>query len=210
LIVGIETEFGFSGSTRYLVLGSALLFVSAGGGFGWAAIALGRQVRRRAPSLAARAGPGGLALGGTAVVAAVFLFLPNWVGNTLVSPAGVRRSMSYQSQLRENISALVRQAGGARRLAACGPVMTEQFQVPMAAWYLGLPFTSVSEGPAVNAEGLAPVSKGQWPAVIFQDRATPTSPLVPQTRTIRGWETQGARYTVLHQRAMSLYVDCTG
>jgi len=27
LIVGFETEFGVSGNTRYLVLGSALLFV---------------------------------------------------------------------------------------------------------------------------------------------------------------------------------------
>jgi len=210
VIVGVETEFGFSGNDRYLVLGSALLFICGGGGVGWAATALGRYTRRAAPWLAARTGPAGLALTGAAVFTAVFLFVPNWVGTTLVSPAAVRQDMSYQSQLREDMAALVTQAGGTGRLAACGPVTTERFQVPMTAWYLSLPFTSVSEEPAVNRYGLAPVPAGKWPAVIFQDQATPGSPLEPQTRTIQGWEAQGARYTVRHQRAMSLYVDCTG
>jgi len=210
LIVGIETEFGFSGNTRYLVLGSALLFVCGGGGFGWAAIALGRQTRRVAPRLVARLHPAGMALSGTAVLTAVFLFVPTWVGQSLISPAAVRHGMSYQSQLREDMVALIRRAGGAKQVASCGPVMTEAYQVPMVAWYLRLPFTSVAAGPTVNPQGLAPVNKGQWPAVIFQAAPTPGNIIEPQPRTIRGWEAQGARYTVLHEKAMSLYRDCRG
>ena len=210
LIVGLETEFGFSGNTRYLVLGSALLFVCGGGGFGWASVALGRQTQRLAPRLAVRLHPAGVTLAATAAVTAVFMFVPNWVGNTLVSPAAVRHDMSFQSQLREDMVALIRRAGGARRVASCGPVMTEAFQVPMVAWYLRLPFTSVAEGPLVNAQGLAPVPKGQWPAVIFQASPSPGNMLEPQPSTISGWQTQGARYTVRHEKTMSLYRDCRG
>jgi hypothetical protein len=210
LIVGVETEFGFSGNTRYLVLGSALLFVCGGGGFGWAAIVLARQTRRLAPRLAARLHPAGVTVAATAAFAAVFVFVPNWIGNTLVSPAAVRHDMSFQSQLREDMVALIRSAGGAKRVAACGPVMTEAFQVPMVAWYLRLPFTSVAEGPVVNAQGLAPVPKGQWPAVIFQAAPTSGNMLEPMPSTISGWQAQGARYTVLHEKTMSLYQDCRG
>jgi hypothetical protein len=210
LIVGVETEFGFSGNTRYLVLGSALLFVCGGGGFGWAAIALGQEVRHTAPRLAARLRPAGVTLTATTVLTAVFLFVPNWVGSTLISPAAVRHGMSFQSQLREDMVALIRRAGGAKRVAACGPVMTEAYQVPMVAWYLRLPFTSVAAGPAVNAQGLAPVPQGQWPAVIFQAAPTPGSMLEPLPSTISGWQAQGARYTVQHEKTMSLYRDCRG
>src|SRR6202012_3869361 len=65
LLVGVETEFGFSGNTRYLVLGSALLFVCGGGGFGGAAFALGREVRHVAPRFAAKRRPAGGTLAGT-------------------------------------------------------------------------------------------------------------------------------------------------
>ena len=205
VIVGIETEFGFSGNTRYLVLGSALLFVSGGAGFGWAAIALGRLARRWAPRHGATT-----VLAGTAVLTAVFLVAPRWVGTTLVSPAAVRQGQSYQSQLREDLGSLVSRGGGAKRLASCGPVMTEAFQVPMVAWYLKLPFTSVAEGPTVNSAGLAPVKHGRWPAVIFQAAATPGGILEPQSQTIGGWKAQGARYSVLHEKTMSLYTDCVG
>jgi hypothetical protein len=210
LIVGIETEFGFSGNTRYLVLGSALLFVCGGGGIGWAAVASGRQTRRLAPRLAAHLPPAALTLAATAGLSAVFLFVPRWVGNSLVSPAAVRQGMSYQSQLREDMVTLIRRAGGAERVSSCGPVMTEAYQVPMVAWYLRLPFTSVEEGPAINAQGLAPVPKGQWPAVIFQAAPTPSNMLEPQPTTINGWKAQGARYTVLREKTMSLYRDCRG
>jgi hypothetical protein len=105
---------------------------------------------------------------------------------------------------------LVSRGGGAKRLASCGPVMTEAFQVPMVAWYLKLPFTSVAEGPTVNSAGLAPVKHGQWPAVIFQAAATPGGILEPQSQTISGWTAQGARYSVLHEKTMSLYTDCVG
>jgi hypothetical protein len=118
--------------------------------------------------------------------------------------------MHFQSQLRKDTVALIRRAGGAKRLASCGPVMTEAFQVPMIAWYLRLPFTSVAEGPTLNSQGLAPVPKGQWPAVIFQAAPAPGTMLEPQPRTISGWEAQGARYTVLREQTMSLYRDCRG
>ncbi len=153
VIVGIETEFGFSGNTRYLVLGSALLFVSGGAAFGWAAIALGQLARRRGPRHGATT-----VLSGTAALTAVFLFAPSWVGTTLVSPAAVRQGQSYQSQLREDLVSLVSRGGGAKRLASCGPVMTEAFQVPMVAWYLKTPLHIDCGGPRRSTRRASPRS----------------------------------------------------
>jgi hypothetical protein len=34
--------------------------------------------------------------------------------------------------------------------------------------------------------------------------------LEPQPATINGWKAQGARYTVLREKTMSLYLDCRG
>ena len=65
------------------------------------------------------------------------LFVPNVVGNNLISIPRTHGALVYQAQLRPRWPTIVRNYGGANKLLACGSVMTEGFQVPMVAWTLG-------------------------------------------------------------------------
>ena len=77
---------------------------------------------------------------GPAVVlmAAVFAVIPGFVGNSMTDIQRTHRALVYQAKLRTDLSAIISDDGGAKRVLACGSVMTEGFQVPMVAYALGV------------------------------------------------------------------------
>jgi hypothetical protein len=211
-LVAIETQAGFSGNDHYLVLGSALIEIVGGVGFGWAAIVLARAMRRHIALLRTRTGVFGATTLAAAACGLAFVIVPNWVGRNLIDVSRTHGSLLYQAHLREDLAALIQRDGGAGHVLACGSVMTEGFQVPMVAWYLGVRTLRVVAPPAVNAEGVAIAPSGQpehaWPNTIFQDRDTRNATLLPLPATIRAWERDGARYTFAHRRTVYFFQHC--
>ncbi len=209
VLVGLETQAGFSGNDRYLVLGSAFIDVVGGAGFGWAAVALARRAAGRGESRPdGLRGVGGLATAlTTALCALVFVGVPNWVGANLISISRTHRSLLYQAHLRQDVEALIQRTGGAKAVLACGSVMSEGFQVPMVAWYLDVRTLGVQAPPAVTPAGVAnpPLP---WPNVIFQDRDTESASLLPLPQTIRAWEAAGAHYALTPTRTVYYFEDC--
>jgi hypothetical protein len=189
VLVGLETQAGFSGNDRYLVLGSAFIVLAGGVGFGWLALALAGVVRRRRAALGRPA-----VWVASAACSLLFVFGPNWVGKNLIDIPRTHGSLLYQAHLRQDLATLIAQHGGAKGILACGPVMTEGFQVPMVAWYLNVRTLQVLDQPPTNSRGLAPVPRGQWPSTIFQDRDNRGAALLPLPQTILGWEHEGAHY----------------
>jgi len=203
MLVALETQGGFSGNDRYLVLGSALIEITGGVGFGWAALAIGRWLDRHVAALRRGALASALACG---MCALFFLLAPNWVGTNYISIARTHRSLLYQAHLRQDLAALIAHDGGARHVLACGTVMTEGFQVPMVAWYLGVHTLGVEAPPPVTPA--RPVAPPPWPHTIFQARDTSDAELLPLPATVIAWEHDGARYTFIHHRTMWFFQDC--
>ena len=85
-----------------------------------------------------------------ALVALVFLMLPNWVGNNMISIPRTHGSLVYQAHLRQGMNDLVKRFGGADKVLACGSVMTEGFQVPMVAFMLDVPTTRIEAPPTLG------------------------------------------------------------
>jgi hypothetical protein len=213
VLVAIETQAGFSGNDRYLVLGSAFIVVVGAVGYGWLAIGLVRlvvQVGTRSRGRVRQWLSRGAALAAGAVSALLFVFGPNFVGSNLIDIPKTHGSLLYQAHLRQDLVALINRHGGAKGILGCGPVMSEGFQVPMVAWYLNLRTVLVTDQPTTNAQGLAPVAKGRWPGTIFQDRDNRGAALLPLPQTIKGWEHQGAHYsfTVGPHHTMYFFQDC--
>jgi hypothetical protein len=142
----------------------------------------------------------------------VFVFLPNFVGANYINIQRTHGSLLYQGHLREDLAALIQRDGGTKRVLACGTVMTEGFQVPMVAWYLGVRTLDVESPPAVNAAGVAVAANGQpsktWPNTIFQDSDTRSAELLPLPNTIIAWEHDGAPYTHIYTRTFRFFQAC--
>lgn len=212
VLVALETQAGFSGNDRYLVLGSAFIVLVGAVGYGWLAVAitrvLGRALGRR--SAMRRGLARGTVLVATGVCALLFVIGPNFVGSNLIDISRTHGSLLYQAHLRQDLVALINRHGGTRGILACGPVMSEGFQVPMVAWYLNVRTLQVLDQPPTNDQGLAPVKNGQWPATIFQDRDNRGAALLPLPQTIKGWEHQGAHYNfeVGPHHTMYFFQDC--
>ena len=150
ILIALETQAGFSGNDRYLVIGSAFIEICGAGGFGWAAIELARWARERAPGTRDRLhGPAALAAA-SALGALVFALVPNFVGPNLIDLSRTHRSLIYQATLRKDLVALINRAGGVKKLERCGAgrVMIEGFQVPMTAWYFGVRTIQILDQPA--------------------------------------------------------------
>jgi hypothetical protein len=182
VVIAVMTQVGFSGNNRYLVLGAALVDICAAIGYGWAARELAVGLGRWLSGRGARSGrprpatSGGLLQAGTVgFLALIFAFGPNWVGSNLVSIPRTHGSLVYQAHLRTAMSALTERFGGARKVLACGTVMTEGFQVPLVSWTLGVPTTRVQAPPVLADPGFS----GPAPNVILQTRDTRSASLLP-------------------------------
>jgi hypothetical protein len=189
VVVAIMTQIGFSGNNRYLVLGSALVDICGAVGFGWAARELAVLAMRRRRGAGASPGRSGVAAGlqwaATALVALVFVTLPNWVGNSMISIPRTHGSLVYQAHLREGMSDLIKRFGGADKVLACGSVMTEGFQVPMVAFVLDVPTTRI-EAPPTLGGGAHPQPASTAPHLILQTRDTRSAHLLPFLSTWPG------------------------
>ena len=204
--IAFETQAGFSGNNRYLVLGTAPVAIAGGVAWGW----FSRSIAAWICALAKRAGPGLRRLTaatfaipvGTVVAVALFLAVPPWIGTNIISLPRTHHALVYQAHLRDDLTAAVNKAGGTQALLSCGPVMTEGFQVPMVAWTLGVRTLGVEAEPTRLAGP-------PWPNVILQTRAQSKSTLLPTPAQIRAWERDGAHYTlVAHVRTFRLFSTC--
>ena len=186
--ISAMTQYGFSGNNRYLILGGALVVIIGGVGWGLAAWKLGELISRWVRPFTG-------AVLAVALATLVFLFAPGWVGSQFKLSA-LNHAMRYQAELREDLATIIKRAGGAKKIIACGRVQTEDFQKPMVAWYLGLRAVEANDGR----------SNLRWrpsraPNVILQTRATGKSALRPLIPT-------RVRYTKLRQRTFTLYEHC--
>jgi hypothetical protein len=92
--VSLETQAGFSGNDRYLVLGTALISIAGGVGWGWAAATVARYLSRLDLPGAIRRHPtvAGIAGAGTLLAAVVLIATPSWIG-----PAISERTLAGRS-----------------------------------------------------------------------------------------------------------------
>jgi len=188
--VSVLTQAGFSGNDRYLVLGSALVSIAGGVGWGWGAAALARVLTRRLTLAAAGAI-------GTAVAIALIVATPPWIGPSIVDLPATHRALVYQAHLRQDMARAVKLVG-AKRILACGTVMTEGFQVPMLAWNLDVHTARIAASPASVSR------PGPAPNVIFQTRAQRNAHLLP---VIGAWE--DVRYhRVTRVRTFRVFAHC--
>ncbi len=191
--IAVLTQAGFSGNDRYLVLGSSLISIAGGVGWGWGAAGAASLASRR-PGLQGR--PTAWLSGTAAVVGAVILIaFPPWIGPSLIDVPATHRALVYQAHLREDMSALVGRLGR-RQILACGTVMTEGFQVPMLAWSLDVHTLRIEAPPIVPGAG-------RPPNVIFQTRAQHNARLLP---IIRPWHVPYS--LVAHQRTFRVFMNC--
>jgi hypothetical protein len=198
--IAAETQAGFAGNSRYLELGTALVAIAGGVAWGWIAIAAGSVLRRLAR-------PAWAAAGGTLLAVALLVAAPPWIGRNVIDLPRVAHELDYQAKLRSDLARAIPRSGGARALLSCGAVMAEGYQVPMAAWMLGVPATRIEPAPArpATSDGL----RSRPPGVILQDRAHPGSALLPAAGQIRAWEHGGARYTLMARvRTFNVFSTC--
>ena len=190
--IAILTQAGFSGNDRYLVLGSALISIAGGVGWGWGAVAVAAWVAR----LVAR-GVRFTATTGTAVLVALVILIaaPPWIGPSVIDVPATHRALVYQAHLREDMTAVVQRLGR-RSILGCGSIMTEGFQVPMLAWNLDVHTLRIEAPPTEPGTGTPP-------NVIFQNRAQRHASLLP---IIRPWHVNYS--LVAHQRTFRVFMNC--
>ena len=200
--IALETQAGFSGNDRYLVLGVALVSITGSVAWGWAAGAIGGLIRRLGQrSSGARRSTTPVLAGAVGLLAAiaVFLAVPPWLGNNLTNVQRTHRALVYQAHLREDLTKAVSEVGGAKKVRRCGSIMTEGFQVPMVAWTLGV-HTLQIQGPPTSGPPPPP------PNVIFQTRAQRNATLLPVVHTWPNVHYQ----LVAHVRTFRVYANCAG
>lgn len=204
VLISVETQAGFSGNDRYLLLGSALVCICTGITVGWGAVALARAGARLR-----RLHPATVVLAATAMLALLYGLVPDgWVGSQVTGLGSTMRGLRYQARLRGDMAESLRRAGGRLAVIGCGPVMVENFQVPMAAWYLDRDLDQILGQPNVDARGDDPVRQGRWPSTVFQDRSSPNAVAQPLHTTIAGWQSQGANYRIVRTGEMTMYQAC--
>jgi hypothetical protein len=188
--VSAMTQMGFSGNQRYLIIGGALIVVLGGVGWGLAAWKVGELLGRLTGAVP------GTALASLAATA-VFLVFPNWVG-THFPARKLDKALRYQAELREDLSAIVNRAGGAKKVVACGTIETENFQKQMVSWYLDVETVKTNDDAPSKVDAV-PAAKD--PNVILQTRATGTALLRPAVP-------KNVAYTRIRQRTFRLYEHC--
>jgi hypothetical protein len=200
VVIAIMTQVGFSGNNRYLVLGSAMVDICGAVGFGWAAYEVARLVSRRGMVAAAAQ------WGATVLLALIFLGLPNWVGNNMISIPRTHGSLVYQAHLRQGVNDLINRFGGAGKVLACGSVMTEGFQVPMVAFALDVPTTRIEAPPTLGGAAHAQPAEDA-PNLILQTRDTRSAHLLPLLST---WPTVHYHYAGTSRSVHMFTQGCAG
>ncbi len=149
VLIALMTQAGFSGNPRYIILGSTIVAVIGGVGFG-------RVVELVADFFSARFAPAPAIVIGAGLLAFAALFvgtlhwsLPRFRGFKKVDSA-----LRFQAQLRFDMRDVIERAGGYKKVKACGPAATGMYEVPMLAWYLHEHTLSVRLDPAPTGNGV--------------------------------------------------------
>lgn len=158
--IALMTQAGFSGNPRYIILGTTLIAVVGGVGFGRAVQIAGDVVGR----LGGERRRGALVLG-TGVLACVVLLAAtyHWAGPRFRTFGRLDKALRYQADLRTDLEKALAAVGGAKSFGSCGPVATGKFQVPMVAWYLGKHTMEVGMEPQPGGAVVSSRSTGAAP-----------------------------------------------
>lgn len=160
VLIGVMTEVGFSGNPRYIILGTSLLAVVGGVGFGRVVQFAGAAMRRFT-------GPRVATAVGIVVFAVMALASWHWAKPRFENFDELDSALRYQAELRMDLKAALGKAGGADAFKACGKATAGKFSVPLVAWYLDEHTYDV---------GLVPEPQG----VIVAARTTNKQTLKPQ------------------------------
>ncbi|MFL5839335.1 MAG: hypothetical protein ACJ77Z_02655 [Thermoleophilaceae bacterium] len=162
-LVAVMTAHGFSGNSRYVMAPAALICVLAGVGGAQTARVLAALIRR------ARVAPTVTASLAAALIAAGMVPFAVHQARELGARLAV---LEYQAEMRVGLERAVAALGGPRAVLTCGQPVTEDYSVPMLAWYLGVHSASV---------GLDAPPRG----AVFRARPGPRSRLDPPLG--KGW-----------------------
>lgn len=160
VLIGLMTEAGFSGNPRYIILGTSLLAVVGGVGFG-------RVVQFAGSAMRSVAGPRLATAAGVVVFAVLFAASAHWAKPRFANFDELDRALRYQAELRTDLKTALEKAGGVDAFKACGKATAGKFSVPLVAWHLDEHTYDV---------GLVPAPQG----VIVAARTTNKRTLVPQ------------------------------
>jgi hypothetical protein len=158
-LVAVMTIRGFSGNERYLIAPGALLIVAGAAGIVWAVQLL---LARRGAAIVAP----------VAVAVAMALAAVAFAAQDGDEAKPTLDQVEYQAQLIDDLDRVVGDAGGAKRLRACGHAYTGPFLVPAVAWRLHLHGEQVDLQP-------------RRPDVTFHVRTVRRSRFVPRVRSGR-------------------------
>jgi hypothetical protein len=165
VLIALMTQAGFSGNPRYIILGTSLLAVCGGVGFGRVVQFAGALVTRMfgpsRPRLALAAG--------VLAFAVLSLATVHWAAPRFKNFGKLDKALRYQAELRFDLRDALAKAGGAEAFKACGKATAGKFSVPLVAWYLHEHTLDV---------GLFPPPQGD--GVIVAARTTNKQSLKPQ------------------------------
>jgi hypothetical protein len=156
-LVAYMTAHGFSGNARYVMAPVALVCVLAGVGVARVAAVLQALIARAriGPALTAALASGLLAAG----------LVPFTFHNARELGSQVAQ-LEYQARMRTGLRSAIDRFGGPAAVRRCGLPVTEDYSVPMLAWYLQV---------HTSAVGLDAPAHG----VVFRARPGPRSTLDP-------------------------------
>ncbi|HZV74421.1 MAG TPA: hypothetical protein VFF79_11955 [Conexibacter sp.] len=168
-LIAAMTQAGFSGNPRYIILGTSMLMVIGGVGFGRVVQCAGALVSR----LAGRARPRLVLAASVLAFAALSLVTAHWAVPRFESFGNLDKALRYQAGLRFDLRDALAQGGGAKASRACGRATAGKFSVPLVAWYLDEHTLDVALVPAphgvivaartTNNEGLEPQPPQPYP-----------------------------------------------
>jgi hypothetical protein len=186
--IALMTQAGFSGNPRYIILGTTLIAVVGGVGFGRAVQIASDLVGRVGGERNGR----WLVIGAGVLSCAVLLAATyHWAGPRFRSFGKLDKALRYQAQLRIDLEKSLDKVGGGEYFAQCGGMATGTYQVPMVAWYVKEHTMDV---------GLDPIP-GQ-PGSAVSSRSTGAAEWLPVGPFPAGYE------KLIEQRTTHLYSTC--
>lgn len=200
VIIAIETQIGFPGNPRYSVFGSIPEYFVGAIGFSWVAVVLAREAGRRLAARNRKMSWEMRVTVATALLTLLFVFGPNYVGNSMMPVSGLLDEQQYQSQLRTRYEQFIKASGGPAAVLRCGSIVADNFQVPMLAWYLGVHTKRIDAGTLASPDRPA--------NVIFQDSPGSVGDLSPTDDIVALWMQRGYKYEMTFTFPVNFYKDC--